>query len=141
MFLQWLRKDERGFTLVELMMVIVILGVLAGVAVPITSTLRRNAAKAKLAAYADSWAQAIMMLAVAEGALPAGTDATEVKGLLSISDTDLQVDNKACDATKYCLTYKKDKDDQFTIKTWNKGADAAAEDGFLEEKKYENISL
>lgn len=140
MVLQWLRRDEHGFTLVELMMVIVILGVLAGVAVPITSTLRRNAAKAKLAAYADSWAQAILMQAVTEGALPAGTDATEVGDLLSISDTDLQVDNKTCDSTKYCLTYKRDTDSQFTIKTWNKG-DNKADSIALETKEYENISL
>lgn len=130
MICQWLRKDEHGFTLVELMMVIVILGVLAGVAVPLTAGLRRNAAKAKLDAYADSWAQAIMIGAIADGKVPDASD--EVTELLEISDTELKHGADACkNAENYCLQYTKTDDAKFVISTWDKGADSA-----FKEKDY-----
>jgi prepilin-type N-terminal cleavage/methylation domain-containing protein len=59
------RNNDKGFTLVELMMVIVILGVLAGVAVPMVGNMRKNALRAKLGSYADSLGTAILMESMA----------------------------------------------------------------------------
>jgi len=56
----WLRKNDRGFTLVELMMVIVILGILAGVAIPLIGNMRDRAWAAKLAATADAIGTAVI---------------------------------------------------------------------------------
>ncbi|MGI6610242.1 MAG: type II secretion system protein [Limnochordia bacterium] len=58
---KWLAKDEQGFTLVELMMVIVILAILTGVAVPMVSRMQKNAWKAKLTSLADSLGSAIVV--------------------------------------------------------------------------------
>jgi prepilin-type N-terminal cleavage/methylation domain-containing protein len=58
---KWLAKDEQGFTLVELMMVIVILAILTGVAVPMVSRIQRNAWAAKLTSLADSLGSAIVV--------------------------------------------------------------------------------
>jgi type IV pilus assembly protein PilA len=48
------RNNDKGFTLVELMMVIVILGVLAGVAIPMVGGMRENALKNKIGSYLDA---------------------------------------------------------------------------------------
>jgi prepilin-type N-terminal cleavage/methylation domain-containing protein len=87
---KWLAKDEQGFTLVELMMVIVILAILTGVAVPMVSRMQKNAWKAKLTSLADSLGSAIVvdaMMAMDDavtGANYAGDSIVEARGLVSL---------------------------------------------------------
>lgn len=80
--LKWLRNDEKGFTLVELMMVIVILGVLAGVAVPMVGNMRKNAVAAKLGSYADSIGTAVVMDMMTAVTPVFPTDATGITDLV-----------------------------------------------------------
>jgi len=84
------RNNDKGFTLVELMMVIVILGVLAGVAIPMVGRMRKNAATAKLNSYADSFGTAILveMLAVGTNDL---SDVDDPEELVSVSDAEFSV--------------------------------------------------
>lgn len=60
MLSRWFKRDDRGFTLVELMMVIVILAVLTGVAVPMVGRMQKNAWTAKLTSLADSLGAAVV---------------------------------------------------------------------------------
>jgi len=56
------RNNDKGFTLVELMMVIVILGVLAGVAIPMVGRLRKDALLAKYESYASTIGSTLIAL-------------------------------------------------------------------------------
>lgn len=116
----WLRKDSRGFTLVELMMVIVVLGILAGVAIPMVGNIRANAEKNKVASLVDTAVTAITLNATETGTAPA--DAAAVAALISLP-TNVEVvalaadftkavtaetPTATCTANKYCIGYKKD---------------------------------
>jgi prepilin-type N-terminal cleavage/methylation domain-containing protein len=84
------RNNDKGFTLVELMMVIVILGVLAGVALPMVGRMKKNAATAKLNSYADSFGTAILVEMLAVGTDNLG-DVDKPEELVSVLEAEFSV--------------------------------------------------
>ncbi len=69
-YLEVLRKSSQGFTLIELMVVIVILGVLAGLIVPRIMDRPEEARRTKVAIQIQSLEQALMLYKLDNGQYP-----------------------------------------------------------------------
>jgi len=92
-------KKRKGFTLIELVVVIAILGILAALAIPRFSNARDNAAKSTVLADARSISSELEIVYAQEGAYPANgwTPSGQYSGTVAYSQTD--------SGTGYTVTY------------------------------------
>ena len=73
-----LRKDEQGFTLIELMVVVIIIGILVAIAVPLYGGVQARARDNACAANVRTLNGAVAMYHAEEGSFP--EDMTELAG-------------------------------------------------------------
>jgi prepilin-type N-terminal cleavage/methylation domain-containing protein len=75
-----MHNNEKGFTLVELMVVVVIIGILVAIAIPIYNNVTANAKRNTVEANLRTIDGSIQIYAAETGSLPTESDGSEITG-------------------------------------------------------------
>lgn len=82
-----MRKDEKGFTLIELMVVIVIIGILAAIAIPQFANIINNSRVKADVATGKTMKDAVDRYYTDNGSYPSPTDTSGLVGVLTTATT------------------------------------------------------
>lgn len=128
--MRYLRRDRRGFTLIELVVVITILGVLVAIAVPMVGGYVDNAKKKAAKTDAKNIQTAMVLFASKQGDYPAESAIQSYANLRDVLDDYIALPQQEARATFSFGSYTRVGND---FKLWIYGKDRGTIDIYIYE--------